>query len=69
VKFKISEFQEDDYDEEIPEEDEENAIDDEEFEVYEEREENEESNEINQQPKYIFSCVGAGVKNVSRIEA
>lgn len=67
VKFKISILEEDDYDEEIPEEEE----DFEDFENSDNEDDNfEEDNKTEKAPqKYIFSCIGIGLKNVSRIEA
>lgn len=71
MKFKIEEFEEDDYDEELPEEeeqedfDQDNSDDDNEKDDYKEYEDN----LNNKSPeKYIFSCVGIGLKNVARIE-
>ncbi len=66
VKFKISILEEDDYDEEIPEEEED-------FEDLE-NSDNEDDNFSDDKKgekapqKYIFSCIGIGLKNVARIE-
>lgn len=68
VKFKITEVEADDYDEEIPEEfneEQEDDLDDENdnFEEYKEK-----KDKVDAPKKFIFSCIGIGLKNVARIE-
>ena len=64
IKFKISEFEEDDYDEDLPEEIEENYLDNSNDSIQDYQDNNEKINT----KKYIFSCIGIGLKNSARIE-
>lgn len=73
MKFKIEEFEEDDYDEELPEEEEQEDFDqdnsDDDFDNEKDDYKEYEDNLNHKSPeKYIFSCVGIGLKNVARIE-
>ncbi len=71
VKFKITLYEKDDYDEEIPE-DEENSFEEDEDNFNDVEMDDENNFDLNKnnenQTKYIFSCVGVGLKNVARIE-
>ncbi len=69
VKFKITPCEEDDYDQEVNEEEEEVDFDNDNFDDEQDLDYGKIDNNSEAIDKYIFACIGLGLKNVSRIEA